>query len=63
MSNFHKLIQPYICHAFFAKLQAEQFQTLRETFTLGTILLVVDFAENYSFVSQKQLQTKYYYTE
>ena len=63
MSNFCKLIQPYIRHAFFAKWQAEQFQTLRETFPLGTILSVVDFAENYSFVSQKQLQAEYYYTK
>ena len=53
MSNFRKLIQPYIHHAFFAKWQAEQFQILRETFPLGIILSIVDFVENYSFISQK----------
>ena len=53
MDKFKSLIQPYICHAFFAKWQAQQFQTLRDNFPIGTILSVVDFAENYSFVHQK----------
>ena len=47
MDKFKSMIQPYICHAFFAKWQEQKFQTLRDNFPLGTILLVVDFAENY----------------
>lgn len=61
MENFRKLIKPYICHGFFAKWQAEQFKRLRDTFPLGTILSVVDFAENYSFVHQKEIQSEYYF--
>ena len=57
MNKFKNLIQPYICHAFFAKWQAQQFQTLRDNFSLGTIVLVIDFAENYSFVHQKVIQS------
>ena len=50
MDRFKNLIQPYIRHAFFAKWQAQQFQTLRDNFPLGMIVSVVDFVENYSFV-------------
>ena len=63
MVRFKKLIQPYICHAFFAKWQAQQFQTLRDNFPLGTIVSVVDFAENYSFVHQKAIQSDYYFNK
>ena len=50
MDIFKNLIQPYIHHAIFTKWQAQQFQNLRANFPLGTIVLVVYFAENYSFV-------------
>ena len=50
MDIFKNLIQPYIRHTLFAKWQAQQFQNLRDNFSLGTIVSVVDFAENYSFV-------------
>ena len=63
MDRFKKLIQPYIRHAFFAKWQAQQFQTLRDNFPLGTIVLVVDFVENYSFVHQKAIQSDYYFNK
>ena len=63
MDKFKKLIQPYICHTFFAKWQAQQFQTLRDNFPLGTIVSVVDFVENYSFVHQKEIQSYYYFNK
>lgn len=63
MEDFQKLIQPYIQHSFFAKWQAQKFQTLRDTFPLGTILSVVDFIENYSFVHQKEIQLEYYFSK
>ena len=55
MDRFKNLIQPYIRHAFFAKWQAQQFQTFRDNFPLGMIVLVVDFVENYSFGHQKAI--------
>jgi hypothetical protein len=30
-------------------------------FPLGTILSVVDFAENYAFIAQKEIQSEYYH--
>ena len=63
MDRFKNLIQPYICHTFFSKWQAQQFQTLRDNFPLGVIVLVVDFAENYSFVHQKEIQSDYYFSK
>lgn len=50
MDRFKKLIQTFIRHAFFAKWQAQQFQTLRDNFSLGTIVSIIDFVEIYSFV-------------
>ena len=63
MDRFKKLIQPYICHALFGKWQAQQFQTLRDSFPLGKIVSVVDFAENYSFFHQKEIQLDYYFNK
>ena len=62
MDKFKNLIQLYIRHAFFAKWQAQQFQTLRDNFSLGMIVSVVDFAENYSFVHQKIIQSDYFFS-
>ena len=63
MDIFKNLIQPYIHHAFFAKWQAQQFQTLRDDFPLGTIVSIFDFVENYSFVHQKAIQSDYYFSK
>ena len=63
VDRFKNLIQPYIHHEFFAKWQAQQFQTLRDNFPLGTIVSVVDFAENYSFVHQKEIQSNYFFSK
>ena len=63
MDRFKNLIQPYICHTFFAKWQAQKFQTLRDNLPLGTFILVVDFVENYSFFHQKEIQSDYYFSK
>ena len=63
LDRFKKLIQPYIHHAFFTKWQAQEFQTLRDNFPLGTIVSIVDFAENYSSVHQKEIQSDYYFNK
>ena len=35
----------------------------REVFPPGTILSVIDFAENYTFVPQKEIQSEYYHSD
>ncbi|KAH9311061.1 hypothetical protein KI387_026096, partial [Taxus chinensis] len=63
MQSFRSLISPYIKHSHYSKWQATQFKTNRDTFPIGSILSVVDFAENYSFSHQKEIQTQYYHTD
>ena len=46
-----------------AQWQDEQFKLCRDTFPLGTILSVVDFAENYSLQPQNEIQSQYYHLE
>ena len=38
-------------------------QNSREIFPAGTILFVVDFAENYTFAAQKEIQSEYYHSD
>ena len=40
--------------------QDEQFRICRDTFPIETILLVVDFAENYTLQPQNEIQSQYY---
>ena len=48
ISKFCTKIQKYIQHVNMARWQDEQFRICRDTFPLGAILSVVDFAENYT---------------
>ena len=43
--------------------QDEQFIICRYTFPLGTILSVVEFAENYILQTQNETQSQYYHSE
>ncbi|KAH9307176.1 hypothetical protein KI387_044391, partial [Taxus chinensis] len=63
MQSFQSLISPYIKHSHYVKWQATQFKTNRDTFPIGSILSVVDFAKNYSFSHQKEIQTQYYHID
>ena len=38
-----------------------QFKHSHKIFPAGTILSVVDFAENYTFAAQKEIQSEYYH--
>ena len=40
-----------------------QFKKSCEFFPPGTILSVIDFAENYTFVPQKEIQSEYYHSD
>ena len=63
ISEFRGKIQQYIKHVDMARWQDEQFRICRDTFPLGTILSVVDFAENYTLQPQNEIQSQYYHSE
>ena len=63
ISEFPGKIQQYIQHVDMAWWQDEQFSICRDTFPLGTILLVVDFVENYTLQPQNEIQNQYYHSE
>ena len=46
-----------------AQWQDEQFKLCRDTFPLGTILSVVDFAGNYTLQPQNEIQSQYYHSK
>ena len=46
-----------------ARWKDEQFRICWDTFPLGTILFVVDFAENYTLQPQNEIQSQYYHSE
>jgi hypothetical protein len=63
ISEFRGKIQQYIKHVDMARWQDQQFKICRDTFPLGTILSVVDFAENYTLQPQNEIQSQYYHSE
>ena len=61
MNIFHeKIIYEYARHTHRAQWLDLQFKLCKDTFPLDTIVLVVDFAENYTLQPQNEVQTKYY---
>ena len=40
-----------------------QFRSSRDTFPIVVIFSVIDFAENYTFSPQKEIQSQYYHSE
>ena len=55
MDKFQSQIYKYIKHSHRSRWQALEFKHSREVFVLGTILSVVDFAENYIFYPQRDI--------
>ena len=58
--DFCGKIQQYIYHVDMAQWKDEQFRICQDTFPLGTILLVVEFVENYTLQPQNEIQSQYY---
>ena len=56
-SNF---IPRYVKYSQHARWLDNEFHQCRNTFTYGTILSVVDFAENYTLAPQEEIQYQYY---
>ena len=46
-----------------ARWQDDQFRIFQDTFPLGTIPSVVDFAENYTLKPQNEIKIQYYLSE
>ena len=60
---FRRKIQYNIQHVHMARWQDGQFKLCRDTFPLGTILSVVDFAKNYTLQLKNEIQSQYYHLE
>ena len=56
-------IYPFVQHAHGAKWQDRQFCVSITQFSIGIVVSVVDFAENYTFAPQQEIQSEYYFSE
>ena len=61
LKKFEEEINKYTKNSHRSRWQDLKFKLPREVFPLGTILSVVDFAENYTFATQKEIQSEYYH--
>lgn len=62
-TTFREAVYPYIAHAHGAKWQDRQFRACLASFPMGVVVSVVDFAENYTFTPQQEIQSEYYFSE
>ena len=46
-----------------ARWQDERFRTCRDTFSIGTILSVVKFVENYTLQPHNEIQSQHYHSD
>ena len=61
MDEFKSVIIPkYIKHSQYVRWLDGKFYICKNKFLIGTILLVVDFAENYTLAPQDEIQPQYY---
>jgi hypothetical protein len=63
LKKFEEEIYKYTKHSHRSRWQDLQFKQPREVFPPGTTLFVVDFAENYTFTAQKEIQSEYYHSD
>lgn len=57
LPEFLITLRDYQKHAFLTKMQSNYYKELKETLQQGEVLVVLDFAENYSFVVQDEVQS------
>ena len=55
-----KIVYDYIGHTHRDRWLDKQFKLCNDTFSLGTIMSVFDFAENYTLEPQNEVQPMYY---
>ena len=63
LTDFYKKTESYVQHVHVARWQDEQYRKCRENFPIGTILSIVDFAENYTLQPQNEIQSQYYHSD
>lgn len=63
MGLFQNHIYENIKHSHRLRWKVYEFKYCREVFQLGTILLVVEFDENYTFSPTKEIQSEYYHLD
>ena len=61
--EFDKKTEQYVQHVHVAGWQDEQYRKCRDIFPIGTILSIVDFAENYTLQQQNEIQIQYYHSD
>ena len=61
--EFYKKNEQYVQHVHVARWQDEQYRKIRDNFPIGTILSIVDFAENYTLQPQNEIQSQYYHSD
>jgi hypothetical protein len=61
LKKFEEEIYKYIKHSNRSRWKYLHFKQSHEMFPLGTILSIVDFAENYTSVAQKEIQSEDYH--
>ena len=63
VKEFIENTRQYVHHVHLARWQDEKFRICRDAFPRGTILSIVDFAENYTLQPQNEIQSQYYHSE
>lgn len=62
LSYIEKTVTTFITHNFRARWQDEQCQLMMKNVPEGVIISHIDFAENYSFAIQNEVQSMYYFS-
>jgi hypothetical protein len=57
VKEFIEKTRQYVQHVHLARWQDEKFRICRDSFPRGTILLIFDFAENYTLQPQNEIQS------
>lgn len=60
---FIPTVQHFIRHNFIANWQTQEAKLLQGCLQRGTVLTHIDFAENYTFEAQNEIQSMYYHSD
>ena len=63
VKEFIEKARQYVQHVHLAQWQDEKFRICRDSFPRGTILSIVDFAENYTLEPQNEIQSHCYHSD
>ena len=62
LRDFKTYLQKFIRHNFISRWQAEQFKQSVQTFPEHVVVSVIDFAENYTFQEQNEIQSMHWHS-